>query len=193
MFVIGRCASPETRPNEPVPPATMASHRAAVWLVAAAVAMVVVASVPAARAVPTAATGVTIGANAIIAGAGAVERAALSFPVANSGDSGARWTAAQVPEAARVSDLAGGGGFSATLHGAVHFTATETASLPGARLLGASEAIAKATASTLREWNIRVVRGLARAIVDDRPLADRFHSACAGLSWGGGRERDRGV
>ena len=168
----------------------MASHRAAVSLVAAAVAIVVVASVPAARAVPTAATGVPIDANTIVAGAGAVERAALSFPVANSGDGGARWTAAQVPEAARVGDLAGGGGFSATLHGAVHFTATETASLPGARLTGASAAIATITASTLREWNIAVVVGLARAIVNGTQLSDRFHSACAGLSWGGGRERD---
>jgi len=164
----------------------MASHRAAVWLVAAAAAIAVVASVPAARAVPAAATGGIIDANSMTVRAGAFARAALSFPVTDGGGGGAHWTAAQVPAAARVGDLAGDGLFGATLHGVVHWSATQTGAVPEAQLTGPSEAIAKISASSLLEWNYRVVRRLGAAKVDGVPLGDRFHGASGRLL--GGRE-----
>jgi len=164
----------------------MDSHRAAVWLATAAAAIVVVASVPAAWAVRAAAAGATIDANSMTVGAGAVARTALSFPDAGSGDGAARWTATRMPEVARVGDLEGGGRYGSTLHGVVHWSATEAASLPGTGLTGASEAIAKISASSLFEWNVRVVALLRLGIVDGAPLPDQYHSAYAGLCWWGG-------
>ncbi|OSX79910.1 hypothetical protein BU14_0068s0006 [Porphyra umbilicalis] len=168
---------PRVRPKRPVPPAAMAFHRAAVWLIAAAAAIAVVASVPAARAVPAAATGGNIDANSMTVRAGAFARAALSFPVTDGDGGGAHLTAAQVPAAARVGDLAGDGRFGATLHGVVHWSATLTAavSVDGTRLKGATEAIAKLNATSLLQWNFDVVTGLGGAKVDGLPLGDRYH------------------
>ncbi|OSX72696.1 hypothetical protein BU14_0413s0004 [Porphyra umbilicalis] len=163
------------RPNRPAPPAAMGSHRAAVWLATAAAAIVVVASVPAAWAVPAAAAGAAIDANSMTVGAGAVARTAMSFLDACSGDGAARWTATRMPEVARVGDLEGGGRYGSTLHGVVHWSATEAASLPGTRLTGASEAIANITASSLFEWNVRVVALLRAARVGGVPLPDQYH------------------
>jgi len=97
-------------------------------------------------------------------------------------------TAAQVPAAARVGDLAGDGRFGATLHGVVHWSATLTAavSVDGTRLKGATEAIAKLNATSLLQWNFDVVTGLGEAIVDGVPLGDGYHSASGRLLRGGG-------
>jgi len=166
----------------------MAFHRAAVWLIAAAAAIAVVASVPAARAVPAAATGGNIDANCMTVRAGAFARAALSFPVTDGDGGGTHLTAAQVPAAARVGDLAGDGRFGATLHGVVHWSATLTAaaSAPGTFLRRVTAVIPRVTAKSLADWNYIVVTGLGGAKVDGLPLGDRYHSASGRLLRGGG-------